>query len=223
MLLLLGVFVLGALEMFLRLRGRAGWHVPGIPSNEPTVVEYDPSLGWRNKPGAYVYPGYTPDAADITVTIWPDGSRATGDREEASLERVVLLGDSFTFGWAVSDAETYAWRLHDRFSSIEFRNHGVGGYGTYQSLLVLRDLLARPTPPPRLVIYGFADWQAARNVGLAAWLRILALASRGGPVYVPYCTLGHDGTLQPHPPERYRPWPFAEHSFVVAALEDAHV
>jgi len=29
--------------------------------------------------------------------------------------------------------------------------------------------------------------------------------------------------LQPHPPERYRPWPFAEHSFVVAALEDAYV
>ena len=220
-LVLLGVLV--ALEMLLRLRGRAAWHVPSVPSTEPAMVEYDSTLGWRNKPGTYVYAGYSLDAPDITVTIRTDGSRATAIREEERPEHVVLLGDSFTFGWAVSDEDTYAWQLHERFSKAEFSNHGAPGYGTYQSLLVLENLLSTPAAPPKLVIYGFADWQAARNVGLPSWLRILALASRRGPVYVPYCTLGTDGTLRRHPPERYWPWPFGGHSFLVAALEDSYV
>ncbi len=50
--------------------------------------------------------------------------------------RVVLLGDSITFGYAVADHATFAARLDAR--GLEALNLGVEGYGTGQQLLKLR-------------------------------------------------------------------------------------
>lgn len=216
-----GLTVAG-LESLLRLTGYGVWQDHRLPAREPVMHEPDPVRGWRNKVGTFTYPGYTPGASPITTTVGPDGARATAARDEPHPGgTVVMVGDSFTRGWAVSDDETFAWQLAARFPAVEFRNYGTAGYGTYQSLLALDEVLSHAGRPPRLVLYGFTDWQGIRNVAPPPWLLILTLASHQQQVSAPYCTIAADGTLLRHPPEQYPMWPLKRYSAAITALEFA--
>jgi lysophospholipase L1-like esterase len=53
------------------------------------------------------------------------------------VQRIVVLGDSLTFGIAVDDGERFTDVLGRRFSGLEVINLGVTGYGTDQELRVL--------------------------------------------------------------------------------------
>jgi hypothetical protein len=199
---------LAGAEGVVRVSGRRPWTDGPAHANEPTMMRPDPVLGWRTKPGEYVYPGYTPRAPSIRMTVWPDGSRATRSHDDARSRRMILVGDSFTQGWAVSDDETWAWNIQARWPGFDVRNHGTGGYSTYQSLLLLEDLLNRPDPLPEVVLYGFSDHHENRNVAEASWLRSLAANNRAGArLTLPFCTLGPTGPssrthLRPTPSRR---------------------
>src|SRR4051812_5489250 len=75
----------------------------------PQIFDADAELGWRLRPGSY-----RTFAGDKTVTILRDGSRATGSPEKPAPD-LALLGCSYTLGWGLSDDETFAWKLHERF------------------------------------------------------------------------------------------------------------
>jgi lysophospholipase L1-like esterase len=53
--------------------------------------------------------------------------------------RVLMLGDSFTYGIGVADDESFSARLEALDPRLEVLNTGVNGYGTAQELLLLRD------------------------------------------------------------------------------------
>lgn len=91
-------------------------------------MAHDPDLGWTPRPGVEEEAGvvYTVDGAHRRVT-GPPGL-------PAGRPRVVLLGDSFTFGDEVSDPETWAWRLRAA-TGAEVLNLGALGYGLDQVLL----------------------------------------------------------------------------------------
>jgi lysophospholipase L1-like esterase len=100
-----------------------GTRVDGIMSQRPNIH------------GRYAVPG----VFETTVTINSQSVRA---KKEYSLEpnpgvtRIVMLGDSFTFGIGANDAETYPAMLEqvlaDSFGATRFEviNAGVGGTGT---------------------------------------------------------------------------------------------
>jgi hypothetical protein len=209
-------------EALLRAAGRGPWRRPELPGFEPVMHEPDAELGWRNRPGAYAYPGYTPGAPEVRVTYLPDGSRATGFRGDASANEVWLVGDSFMQGWGLSDDETLAWRLQERQPRLRFVNFGTGGYGTWQSLLRLERALEERAPP-RLVVYGFIPVHEERNVASAGWLREQASAARSAMIAVPFATLAGDGSLVRHPPRAYPRWPLDERSALVAFAQDLFV
>ena len=209
-------------EVLLRLAGRHPFpeFQPGR-SDLPTTNVPDPVLGWRAKPGTYRYPGYTADAPPITLTLWPDGSRATSAERIERSRQVVLIGDSFTQGWAISDDETYGWQLQARFPAVEFVNYGTAGYNGVQALLRLQEYFAAHPHPPELVIYGFNDDQERRNVGEGSWLGLLAIAAQREMVRLPYCSLDGHGGLVFHPPEGYPMWPLRHRLALVPLLERA--
>jgi hypothetical protein len=132
---------------------------------------------------------------------------------------VVFVGCSFTQGWGLDDAETFAWRLQQRLPEVRVRNFGTGGYGTYQSLLRVEKVLEAPAEAPRLIVYGFADFHEPRNVAALPWLRALALGS-GDEARVPYCSFDRDGRLRHEPPIGYRTWPLHDLLASVRLLED---
>lgn len=188
----------------------------GLPSlHEPDLV-----LGWRNKAARVVWPGRGPDEGrPIVYTFEPGGRRATGVAPVRDRPAAVLVGCSYTQGWAVTDDETFAWRLQDRFPALAVVNLGTAGYGTHQSLLALERFLAAGGHRTALVVYGFIENHELRNVAPALWLRALATATAAGPLAVPFATLDPGGRLRRHAPERYPDWPLDDRLASVALLE----
>ena len=67
--------------------------------------------------------------------------------------RILILGDSFTFGDEVSDDETYSARLQAMLPHTEIINMGVHGYGHDQMLILLKEEGIKYQPD--IVILGF--------------------------------------------------------------------
>ncbi len=216
------VFVLICSEIILRSTGHTPWRYQVIDSNEPTVHEPDPVLGWCNKEGKYTVPPYVWAGEPTYLTFLDYGLRATGPRESDAQHEFIVVGGSFTQGWAISDAETYPWKLQQYYPQMKVLNYGTGGYGTYQSLLVLERELPRMKSPV-LVVYGFFSHHEVRNVADDGWLRLLSSYSHRGHVYLPYTTVDNDGELVRHPPEGYLALPFREGLATIAYLEKLYM
>lgn len=72
----------------------------------------------------------------------------------AAVQRVLLLGDSFTWGLGVDDEQTFASRLEADWPGVEVANTGTIGYGTREALAVL-DLFGSAFRPDVAVLVFF--------------------------------------------------------------------
>jgi hypothetical protein len=205
-------------ELALRCAGYPPWEFSKLDRNEPTTNVPDSVLGWRGKPGSYVIPPYKPGGDPIRMTILADGARSTGLEVGREGIELFFTGASLTQGWAISDHETFARKVQERFPELQVSNYGTSGYSTFQSLLSLEKLLAERSRPD-WVFYGLSNVHEWRNVASPNWLRLLSMFSKRGLVRVPYCTLGKEGELTRHPPEGYPAWPLREHLATVATGE----
>jgi lysophospholipase L1-like esterase len=111
-----------------------------------------PDRGWENRPGIEVdvgQPEFSTRATHNSLGLrGPEIAEAPGDRL-----RVVVLGDSFTYGVGVEDDETFSARLAELDPHLEVLNLGVNNYSTTQELLLLRERgLAFE---PRVVVLAF--------------------------------------------------------------------
>jgi hypothetical protein len=77
-------------------------------------------------------------------------------------KRIVVLGDSFTFGAEMSDEDTYSRLLESALPNTEVLNFGVQGYGHDQMLLYLKEEGVKYHPD--IVIVGFAYLDIYRNI-----------------------------------------------------------
>lgn len=176
-------------------------------------------LGWTNKPGKRISrgPGKAP------MTFWERGQRATQPKKPRPWEaktKAVVVGGSFTQGFQVPDEETFTWRLNSWYEDIYFENFGTGGYGTFQSLLMLERYFNENQTPPDLIIYGFCFFHEHRNVGAYEWLRGFSLTNTG--MEVPYASLKRDGTLERQACYAIKSWPLEEHFVLVRMANDAY-
>ena len=160
-------------ELLVRLAGHEAWSPVAVDRNEPTMSRFDPVLGWVAIPGSHVVSPYHPAGAEIHYTFLEDGSRATSEVGRTGPYDLVLLGGSYTQGRAVSDWDTFGWKLQSAFPELKVGNFGVGAYGTYQSLLMLRSLYQRGLEP-EIVIYGLIDHHQVRNIAHFDWLMMIS-------------------------------------------------
>ncbi len=177
----------------------------------------DPVLGWRSNPG--VHPAH--EGPREPMTILPDGSRLTGTPADASGPRVLIVGDSYAEGYGLRDDEAFAWRLQQRFPQLRILNFGTPGYGTYQSLQLLRELLEQRHLRPALVIYGFVPFHAGRNV--LAYYHLNAFRAIGGNRFSPPHVELRDGRLVEFPPFIVPSWPAEESSALIELAHDAEL
>jgi len=95
----------------------------------------DGLLGWSHRPDWET----VHETGDFRVTVRTDdrGLRQTPARDPAepgSTYRILVIGDSFAFGWGVEDDETFAVRLAERLAPprgatrVEVLNAGVAGW-----------------------------------------------------------------------------------------------
>jgi hypothetical protein len=210
-----GVSVL-LLEISLRLLGRPPLGQFGRPANEPLLWEVEPVTGMhRKRVGRFRFPGYSPGAADIVRTIWPDGTRATAPEPREGLKSVLFVGCSMTEGAGVSDDETFPWKVQTQFPDLAVKNRGVAGFSTLHTLLDLRRALTQSRVD--LVVYGFIPDHERRNVASADWQHVLRVAS-------PLERIWLRGDFDPRgslivQPERIVAWPGARTLATVNAVQ----
>lgn len=124
-------------------------------------ARHDERRGWRLKPNLSRIA--MPDGNTLsTNSIGLRGRAELAVPKPAGTRRVLLFGDSFTFGEEVSDEETYAHRLGLFLPGVEVANLGVNGYGHDQMWLALREEGLRLQPDAVVLCYVTDD--AHRNL-----------------------------------------------------------
>jgi hypothetical protein len=223
------VFLFFVCEATSRILGFSPWKVKKDREETIVVHEPDPVLGWRNKVGKYLIPAFSKNTSNITFQVWPGGIRASQhSRPIKKNQSILVFGGSFTQGWAISDNQTFVWKLQERFQEYQFLNYGTGGFGTYQSLLLMERVLQDHSVKPKLVIYGFCGFHEDRNVASWAYLKGLTKMSfeRRGHleerVKIPYADIDSDGNISRFLPEPYRLLPFGQYSGFVKFIEHSY-
>lgn len=186
--------ILIGLELGLRLLGYGPYDRPA--PDRVKFLEADQKKGWVHIPGTYQYPVNTwGDTMNLVINEQRERITKTEPAREG-LKKILLLGGSFTQGMGLDDEQTFAWKLQENFPSVDFRNLGVGAYGTYQSLLVLEEQL-KNVEKPLAVIYGFIDNHKMRNVSESDWLISLSINAKYSNIelVLPYVSLRENGTL----------------------------
>ena len=141
--------------------------IPSIPlvSEGDRLLVFDPEIGARANPSSHarrIYPAVR-DRQTFAFNIYTDdrGARVDGpgQRSPAQVD-VLVVGDSFSWGYALANPETYARHLA-RELGTGVSNFAMAAYGTTQSLQMLRrngDL------KPKLIVYGIIAHHFERNV-----------------------------------------------------------
>jgi hypothetical protein len=100
---------------------------------------YDPRLGWRNIPGWSA----TTNGKPLTINSQGLRGREYPYEKPPGRKRILVLGDSYIWGYGVADDELLTESLAAKLSSAEQRwevlNTGVSGWGTDQEYLFLID------------------------------------------------------------------------------------
>ncbi len=207
-------------ETLLRVSGKEPWS-PVSHIDSPKAFQVDPMIGWKNKPGTYLFPKFTPDTIRATMNIDNEGFRITSPRPIKGAKTVVIAGGSYIMAWSVSDDQTFAWKIGERFKDLRVINMGSAGYSTYQSLLSIKDYLGSHGQKPDLVIYGFDYFQIERNVAVPTFANGLARFNREQRLGLPYCRLSSEPgrDLEYFRPEIYPDWPLKKYLALVNEAE----
>jgi lysophospholipase L1-like esterase len=180
----------------------------------------DAVLGWVNKQTTGERPSFSSNRKTITVTHTADGRRVTAPdklTEPDNRDRLLVVGDSLSYGYGLSDEETWPWLLQQKTPCLRVLNYGTPGYGTYQCLLMLERVLPELSSP-KVVIYGFLEHHLVRNVAPPAWRAVLNM-NRPGTVYLPYIDLDKNSRLVRYPPAPVTQWPFSQSLVMVRFAE----
>jgi len=109
---------------------------PVVP---PEVGAFDPSLGWKLKPGACATSKRTGREVEYCINDKGLRGKELAYEKKPGVFRIVLLGDSRTFGFGVPVEQHFSTVVKDYFRRLEVVNLGIDGYGIDQELLLLQD------------------------------------------------------------------------------------
>ena len=201
---------LALLELGLRALGGDTLHVN--PDQRRFWI-HDPQLGWRSRPGQAGR--FQTEFFDVYVSI---NSRGLRDHESPlakpdGVRRVLVIGDSFAWGFGVEQEEIFSALLEGAIPATEVINGAVSGYSSDQALLWLREEGLRYGPD--VVVYSLSGNDDVLNhMRRVYWIyskpsfRLAAgqLALQGVPV------------PRPSPVARVRHW-LRAHSVLTSAIE----
>ncbi|MEN8160280.1 MAG: SGNH/GDSL hydrolase family protein [Myxococcota bacterium] len=132
--------VLLGLEVVLRVAGGPTEATHGLHA----FHQSDPVLGWIGRPN--LRQRFASRDFDVLVEHGPDGFRLAEPPASASATRhVLVLGDSFVWGWGVGQGEIFTDHIQRALApDVAITNRGLNAIGTSQEYLILgRELEAR--------------------------------------------------------------------------------
>lgn len=161
----LGLFSLGIVLALaiLELGSRLFVRIPLPPLPSRDVMQWDSSALWTTKPSVrFEYPASIIQGRSegFTVTHSAAGSRGPEIGPKAKDEfRIVMLGDSYTYGWGVNDDQHVGAQLQRLVETCQSRpvvviNLGVAGYSPWQEFERLKQW-GMPLKPDLVVLQLF--------------------------------------------------------------------
>jgi lysophospholipase L1-like esterase len=129
----------------------------------PEVFDQDADLFWRLRPNQTVTSRFFEGR---TYRINDDGLRGPAIPAIKSRRRVLLLGNSCTFGWGVARDSTFASMLQQRLGDDYLViNAGIPGYSSLQGRRFLERDLVFLQPDFVVAMFGWNDqWAAASEI-----------------------------------------------------------
>ena len=181
------------LEVTLQIYTRVAIYYDVEMSRYATEVKQkadNPKIGHVHEPNAEAY------LMGVDVKINSDGFRDkeySVERNEAY--RIVVLGDSLTFGWGVEEEDVYVTLLEEELSAIrptEMINTGHGNYNTSQQVNLFREKGLKYNPDKVVVFFFINDaevtpvrskWTPVARLRSVTflWSRVRGLLTRAAP------------------------------------------
>jgi hypothetical protein len=124
--------------------------------------EYHPARGWSLRPDVRNAGDFEHGVVVNSNALGIRGRREYLLQKPVGVTRVLVFGDSFTFGDEVSDDATYAAQLEQLLPRTEVLNLGVHGYAHDQMLLYLEEV--GTDYHPDVVLLGFVAADMERNL-----------------------------------------------------------
>lgn len=125
-----------------------------------TPMLYHPDLGWVNKPGEWRQEFNLGEPIPVSISNQGLRDRTYQMPKPKNTRRILVLGDSFTWGWGVKVEDTFAKVLEKQLGrelpEIEVINAGVTGYGTDQELLWL-EKIGYKFEPDIVIVFFFVN------------------------------------------------------------------
>jgi len=151
--------VLLVFELALRLLVAVPVAAPPV-ADDRTVLkcEHDSMVGWILPPGRSG--DFDDDGVDLVIDTNAWGLRGPDYALAADTRHIVVLGDSYAFGWGVQEEEAFPRRLEvllrRKYPSLKLTviNSGLPGYGPYQQRRMLQRIAQEVRPD--LVISTFS-------------------------------------------------------------------
>lgn len=147
--LLMLVILLGASEIVARFI---------FPQWAPATAErvnlwhYDSLLGWAHRPGQTTTFVHQDFSAEVNInSVGLRDREYTAERSDK--KRMLVLGDSFGWGFGVETDEVFSEVLERRYPDWEIINASVSGYSTDQEYLYLRERGMRYAPDVVVVLF----------------------------------------------------------------------
>ncbi len=161
---------------------------------ENRLYNRDPLLGYSNKPGCYKVIFTSPERNKAYTAVYTNGAdslritRPVDAAPDSRARGLWIFGCSMTYGWSLSDGETYPWLLQKAMPDYDVKNFGVSGYGPLQSLLQFRREIEKEKKP-EVVVLAYASFHDMRNTfSLNRRMSIIAW-DKFGPLDQPYARI----------------------------------
>ncbi len=118
---------------------RAFGHRPLLVMDDRTVFwHFDPLLGWHHRPGQQGLFVRAGDRVEVRINDRGLRDHDYAYQRSAGKQRILVLGDSFAWGYGVAQDEIFTERIEATLDDVEVINAGVSGYSTDQELLWLK-------------------------------------------------------------------------------------
>ncbi len=219
-------FVAG--EITTRILGFKSYH----PEVRVTKVEGDKEFFVRdNELGFKSQEGYFKIEVDNTHSFYVN-NEYSGFRVDnpyystpyVTLPETWLFGCSLIHGWMLGDYNTIPFILKEKFPLKAFKNYGMSGYSTLQSLKVLQGQLAsinyRTRYKPIIIILAYASFHDQRNSASRFWMRAISTQSIVDSFSIPFARFGeNDSLVYGVRTIDYNPWPLVRSSSFMHFLE----
>lgn len=167
--LFIGLYLLG-LCLLLEIAGRVTWFCLDktwgllVPQE---ISRFDDARGWSLTPGSRAVSKSTGQRIEYAVNADGFRDRDYPRQKPDGVFRIVVMGDSHTFGFGVPLDKHFTKLLEGYFTGVEVLNMGVSGYGLDQDLLFLRD--TGFSFQPDLVLVYVPHYADARHVRDKVW------------------------------------------------------